>query len=49
MGLIQQQQQFGGMSGGQGPSFQDQYKNLIAQQVGPEVSKRMRQAMMGQL
>jgi hypothetical protein len=47
--LIQRQQRFGGMLGGQGPSFKDQYKNLIAQQVGPEVSRRMRQAMIGQL
>jgi hypothetical protein len=35
--LIRQQQQFGGMLGGQGLSLGDQYKNLIAQQVGPEV------------
>jgi hypothetical protein len=49
LSLIQQQQQFGGMYGGQGPSYRDQYKNLIAQQVGPQISERMRQAMMGQL
>ncbi|MBN7560483.1 hypothetical protein [Mycobacteroides abscessus] len=50
LGLIQQQQQFGGgMFVGQGSSYQEQHKQLVAQQVGPEVSKRMRQAMMGQL
>lgn len=50
LGLMQQQQQFGGgVFGAQRPSYQQDYRDLIAQQVGPEVSKRLRQAMMGQL
>lgn len=48
--LMQQQQQFGGgVFGAQRSSYQPDYRHLIAQQVGPEVSKRVRQAMMGQL
>ncbi|MCV7355938.1 hypothetical protein [Mycolicibacterium fluoranthenivorans] len=51
-GLLRQQQQFGmgamGMGYGQ-PSIANQMKNAMAQQIKPQVSAALRQAMIGQI
>jgi hypothetical protein len=48
-GLSRQQQQFGMGYGGGQRAVADQYKRMLAQQVTPQVSAALRQALIGQI